>query len=155
VQQQPSITIHELHKRVRNTRKKLARVEELESLRAAGNTLTPEQIPVLSTRSGLVAVLEELQKFEPLLREAAKEEVKQECQAAAAKAEQRTRERMEKEFQQREQEWQKERDALVNAREAAEEERKLPPSKARMQELLKEPLQKLLQLLYFSEVGVL
>lgn len=36
--------IHELHKRVRNARKKLGRVDELHAARAAGAILSPEQV---------------------------------------------------------------------------------------------------------------
>lgn len=162
--QPPGPAVRELHKRVRNAKKKLGRVTELEDLRASGHTLTPEQVPVLGTKPCLVAVLEELGKFEPLLQQAVKEEVQQDVQADREKTETRLRAKLQQEQQQREQEWAREREGLVQAREAAEaaterereaskQREQAAPSKARMQELLREPLHKLLQLLYFSEVG--
>eukprot|EP00983_Pelagomonas_calceolata_P109374 1159551-Pelagomonas_calceolata.AAC.11 len=151
-QQQDGIVLRELHKRVRNTKKKLARVEELEQARANGAVLTAEQLPTLASKPGLLAVLEELNRFEPILKEAVKDEVKQESQAAVEKHEKRLRERLDREQQQREQQWQAEKEELVKAKEAAEEAALKEPSADQMQELLKEPLHKLLQLLYFSEV---
>jgi len=79
--------------------------------------------------------------------------MKLEVQAATEVAEQRLNERMQRELQARMQEWEQEKQALVRARQAAEEAAKAPPSKAQMQELVREPLSRLLQLLYFSEVS--
>ena len=127
---EPSPVLRELHKRVRNTKKKIARCEELEGLRAAGHELIPEQVQSLAHKGGLLAVLEELGKREPLLKDAVKEEVKQENQVACEKQERRLRTRWqaeqsqkEAEQAQKEQAWQAERAELQHAAVQAREEK--------------------------------
>lgn len=108
------------------------------------------QLPVLASKPGLLALVDELTKLEPLLSQAVKEELEEarpawEAQAAARHA---------AELTQREEQWRADKEQAVKAasKAGAEEGAKREPSRARMQELLREPLHKLLELLYFSQV---
>ncbi|GFH23322.1 uncharacterized protein HaLaN_20919 [Haematococcus lacustris] len=178
-----------LTKRARACRKKLSRVQELEAASAQGKVLTSEQLPILASKPGLVAVLDELSKLEEAVREAVKEERAEARQdgftAGLQEGQESERQRSEQELLELREQLNAERDqhaaeleaarqqhaAELEARDA-EHEQKLPaavdaavsaaveavqakpsaPDAEQLKELLREPLMKIIQLFYFSQL---
>ncbi|KAL6755396.1 hypothetical protein V8C86DRAFT_2678255 [Haematococcus lacustris] len=178
-----------LTKRARACRKKLSRVQELEAASAQGKVLTSEQLPILASKPGLVAVLDELSKLEEAVREAVKEERAEARQdgftAGLQEGQESERQRSEHELLELREQLNAERDqhaaeleaarqqhaAELEARDA-EHEQKLPaaidaavsaaveavqakpsaPDAEQLKELLREPLMKIIQLFYFSQL---
>ena len=73
-----------LQKRLRNTRKRLRSVEELEVKSAAGRGLNADQLASLATKPALLAVLDELEKLEDAIQIPLAEELQAAKQKAVA-----------------------------------------------------------------------
>lgn len=150
----PVLTV--LSKRLRACRKKLRKVEEVETAIAQGKEIVDEQKAVVATKPGLCAVIDELEKLTTLVSQALVDEITVHTQHgyenAMAEVKQQEAERHAKEAMEA-----AAAEAAKAADEASEAEEKhdkatatdiKPPEKPDHRPMV----EKLLQLLYFTQV---
>jgi len=160
-----------LAKRLRACRKKLRKIEDVEAAAAAGKEINEEQRVLLTTKVGLIAVIDELEKLGAPLKEALVEEVKSIKQsgydAAMSEFEKKEEARLAREAKEAEEKAAAEAAAAAAAEEEAkrkeleavqekhdkavvtEPEEPKPDPKAEV----KDSLSKVLRFLYFAQVS--